>query len=106
MAVETTPVSVFLAVTSTPGINAPVESFTVPLRVALTPAWANPDTQEKRISTTTTEIRSHVISFPPLFRAWLLCFQRECSWDRKAVQSEQTDRKRRHSNCRNVARPH
>jgi hypothetical protein len=32
---ETTPVAVFVAVTLTLGINAPVESETVPLRLAL-----------------------------------------------------------------------
>src|SRR5262249_25282695 len=37
--VSVIPVLTFFAVTSTPGINAPVESATVPLRTALT--WAN-----------------------------------------------------------------
>jgi hypothetical protein len=35
MALETTPVAVCVALISTPGINAPVASDTVPLKVAL-----------------------------------------------------------------------
>jgi hypothetical protein len=40
--VAATPVAVFVAVTSTPGIIAPEESDTVPPSVALTPTWPNP----------------------------------------------------------------
>jgi hypothetical protein len=47
------PVLIFLAVTSTPGINAPLASETVPLNPALTWAKAGTDARTSSIETAT-----------------------------------------------------
>jgi hypothetical protein len=66
--VDVTPVDTFLAVTSTPGINAPVESDTLPLRVALIPSCANPFAAKNTTQTNIAAVQTPLlISHPPSY---------------------------------------
>src|SRR5712691_3982153 len=66
------PVLTFFAVTSTPGINAPEASETVPLRTALT--WAKPELEAKTHRNTIGAIRIFFTDLSP-------CCPRDFAWE-------------------------
>jgi hypothetical protein len=91
----------FLAVTSTPGIKAPLASETVPLNAALTWAKAGEDARSSNIETAT--IFFFIMFSHPPSGGWKLSFARRVVRKERGNISEKTTRETPH--CEEVVTP-